>query len=115
MKQRNRLNTLNIPGLFQDAETGLSVFIKIYDVSDGGIGVYSADQLTPGQEIHWITLQGEIRLRVQWCREENADTANGRDFEDGFTFRAGMECLDSSRNLYEVMKASFDARSVKAE
>jgi hypothetical protein len=105
MKQRNRINTLNIPGLFQDAETGLSVFVKIYDVSDNGLGIYSADQLTPGQVIIWITLNGEVRLNVQWCNQE--------DPENHFPFRVGLRCEDPALDLYEVMKISFDTQAKK--
>ena len=105
MKLRNRLNTLNIPGLFQDAQTGLSVFVKIYDISDHGLGIYSADQLTPGQVIIWITLNGEVRLKVQWCNQE--------DLENDFPFRVGLQCEDPSLDLYEVMKISFDTQAKK--
>jgi|GEM_PF-5831814 len=100
MDDRNRLNTLNIPGLFQDAETMLSVFIKIFDVSDGGLGVFSADHLTPGQELIWITLHGEIRLRVKWCNDQGG--------EEGFIFRAGLECTDACHDLYAIMQTTFD-------
>ncbi len=109
MKPRNRLNTLNIPGLFQDVETSLSVFIKIYDVSDKGLGVFSADQLTPGQELVWITLQGEVHFKVQWCNQE----ASGDRSEDGFGFRAGLECLGSCENLYDLIRTVFDTKGIK--
>lgn len=89
---RQKLTGL-MPGKFFVKASGKSISCRPVDVSDNGLGILTADELTVDAEICLVTGDQEILMKIMWRKP---------DFGKNNLMRYGLSCLTPGIDLASV-------------